>query len=323
MSKTILLKMKNKEKVDGCDSQLRKGIIWKVDRNAIHDGPGIRTLAYFKGCPLRCLWCHNPEGQIGGPVLVFQRMKCNGCGLCIEACPTRALELRSPVNVIIDRSKCDVCGACVSICPTEALQIWGQSYTVQDLIEILEKDRMIHRKSAGGLTCTGGEPLEQGEFLLEILEECQKRGIHTAVETSAYADEKLFLRMLKKVGWLFIDLKHMNTKKNLELTGKNNDIILNNTRIASSTLQARGKSLIIRQIIVPGITDGQNLSELADFVASLPFVSGVELLMYHNYGSHKYKLLHRKYGLQEMTSPTDEEMEKHKKVLRDKGLTII
>ena len=182
---------------------------------------------------------------------------------------------------------------------------------------------MIHRRSGGGLSCTGGEPLDQGEFLLELLEQCRHNGIHTAVETSAYADEELFKEMLQLVDWLFIDLKYIDAKKHLELTGRSNDIILSNTLLASSLLQAKGKALVIRQVVVPGITDGQNITDLANFVASLTFVTGVELLAYHNYGIHKYDLLGRTYTLKDVAQPTDEDMEKCKKALREKSLTVI
>lgn len=305
------------------DHASHQGIIWKIDRNTVHDGPGIRTALYFKGCPLRCLWCSNPEGQLADPFLIFQRSKCNDCGLCIGACPVQALERQEPANIRIHRTTCHLCGDCVLQCPTDALQVWGQNYTVLEVLQPLENDRMIHRRSGGGLTCTGGEPLNQGEFLVELLEECRGQGIHTVVETSAYAGEGLFERMLQSVDWLFIDLKHLDTQKHLGLTGKGNDLILSNTRLASAVLQARGRDLVIRQVIVPGVTDGQNIRDLGDFVASLPLVTGVELLPYHNYGVSKYDLQGISYSLKDIDQPTPEVMEKWKKVLRDKGLTVI
>ena len=308
---------------DPHNSSSPQGIIWKIDRNATHDGPGIRTTFYFKGCPLRCKWCSNPEGQLADPVLIFHQSKCNDCGLCIEACPVHALERQRPTEINIHRSKCDLCGDCVNACLTEALQIWGRSYTVPDLLQLLDKDRMIYRRSGGGVTCTGGEPLEQGEFLLELLELCQRQGIHTAVETSAYANEDLFQRMLQLVDLLLVDIKHLDPQRHLELTGKNNDLILANSRLASGVLQARGRALFIRQVLAPGMTDGQSIDDLGDFLVSLPYVTAVELLAYHNYGIHKYDLLGLTYSLRELRQPTAEEMEKCKKVLRNKGLTVV
>lgn len=300
-----------------------QGIIWKIDRNATHDGPGFRTALYFKGCPSRCRWCSNPEGQSPDPILIFQQSKCKDYGLCMEACSVQALERQGLKKIRIYRSRCDLCGDCVSKCPTEALQIWGQSYTVQEVLQLLEKDRMIHRRSGGGLTCTGGEPLDQGEFLLELLKQCRKRGIHTSVETSGYAEEGLFQRMLQLVDWLFFDIKHIDPKKHVGLTGKSNGLILGNARLASSVLQARAKDMVIRQVLIPGITDGQNIEELGEFVASLPFVTGIELLSYHNYGVYKYDLLGLAYSLRNIEQPTAEDMEKNKKVLKNKGLMVL
>ena len=300
-----------------------QGIIWKIDRNATHDGPGFRTALYFKGCPLKCKWCCNPEGQSASPILIFQQSKCNDCGLCIGACPVVALERRGPAKIDIYRSRCNGCGDCLTVCPTEALQNWGRSYTVEEVLQLLEKDRVIHRRSGGGVTCTGGEPLEQGEFLLELLKQCRHWGIHTAVETSAYADEGLFRELLQLVDWLFIDIKHIKPQSHLELTGESNERILCNARLASTVLKNRGKELVFRQVVVPGITDGQNIRDLAEFTATLPFLTGVELLAYHNYGVYKYDLRGDAYRLEEIKQPTAEDMEKYKKVLRDKGLEVI
>ncbi len=304
-----------------------QGIIWKIDRSANHDGPGVRTLLYFKGCPLRCKWCSNPEGQTPEPDVVFHETKCNGCGLCIEACPTQALKLRQPeeatgANLHINRSKCNLCGACASVCPTKALEIWGKSYSVTELLQILERDRFIHRRSGGGLTCSGGDPLYQYGFVSELLQACRKWGIHTVVETCAYVDEEPFKAILQQVDWLFIDLKHMDSKRHLMFTGKSNELILRNTRVASSTLQARGKPLVIRMVVVPGINDDQTIHDMADFFSSLPLVTRVELLAYHRYGVHKYDLLHRSYGLKDTKPPTARVMEKYKEVLKTRGLVV-
>ena len=215
------------------------GIIWKIDRNATHDGPGIRTVVYLKGCPLRCKWCSNPEGQSPSPVLIFHGGKCNDCGFCVDACPRSALSTLKPTKIRIDRWKCDTCGESVSVCPTEALQIWGKRYPVPEIIELLERDRMIHKRSGGGLTCTGGEPLYQADFLLELLEVCRRRGIHTVVETSACSDTSILRAVAERVDWLFIDLKSIDRDRHRQLTGRDNTLILKNTRVASNILKER------------------------------------------------------------------------------------
>lgn len=173
------------------------------------------------------------------------------------------------------------------------------------------------------MTCTGGEPLDQGDFLLELLKECRSRGIHAAVETSAYADEEPFRKLVESIDWLFIDIKHFHSQRHLDLTGRGNELILNNVRVASRVLKARGKDLVIRLVIVPGMTDGRNIADLADFVAASPFVTGVELLAYHGYGAPKYELLGKTYRLKDLKPPSREEMEKQKALLRARGLKVL
>jgi pyruvate formate lyase activating enzyme len=292
-----------------------------MDRYATHDGPGVRTVLYFRGCPLRCEWCSNPEGQTSKPVLVFVKERCTNCGLCPEVCPLEALELQQTM-VQVNRSKCNLCGVCLPVCPTGALDIWGKAYSVADLLEILERNRIIYRISGGGVTCSGGDPLYQGHFLMELLKACRRRGIHTAVETSAYTDRDLFKAMLQEVDWLFIDLKHMDSEAHRRLTCKNNDLILDNARVASSILQARGKALVVRMVVIPGVNDGQNIHDLADFLSSLPFLTMVELLTYHNYGVYKYDLIDRSYDLLETKPPTAEMMEECRTILKNRGLSV-
>ncbi len=313
---------------EGVEERAGRGVVWKVDRFASHDGPGIRTLAYFKGCPLRCAWCSNPEGQTPEPLLVLQGPNCTGCGLCVEACPSRALQIRPAAEgagaaVQIERSRCDSCGDCTDSCPTEALQVWGKRQSVGEMVELLERDRSIHARSGGGLTCTGGDPVYQEHFLVELMDACRQRGIHTAVETSAYADEDHFRPVVERVDWLFIDLKHLDPTAHLHWTGKSNDLILHNARLASSILKARGKALVVRQVVVPGVNDGPNISDLADFLCSLPLVTTVELLPYHSYGAHKYDLLGRRYGLGDLTPPSVEAMDDYRTLLKARRLPVV
>jgi pyruvate formate lyase activating enzyme len=302
--------------------------VWKIDRFALHDGPGIRTNIYLKGCALRCLWCSNPEGQTSEPNLVFVQQRCIGCNLCIERCPQKALQIK-PASIAgqfemeIDRAVCNICGECVSICSSKALETWGISYSVPDLMKLVEQDRQAFRKSGGGITLTGGDPLFQWESVMELLQSCRQNGIHTAIETSACLDEEHFEPILHQVDWLFIDLKHMDSDSHLKLTGKRNDLILNNARLASAILARRRKVLVIRLVVVPGINDGQNISQAASFIRSLPYIERVELLPYHRYGENNYRLLGRIYGLPDLEPPAAEVMVGYRKLMESYGITCI
>jgi len=299
--------------------ETQTGLIWKIDRFAIHDGPGIRTNIYFKGCPLRCLWCANPEGQDTGKELAFLESRCVQCGLCFDSCPHGALGPKSGLPSI-DYSKCDLCERCVSSCTTHALYVFGEFYRISQLMDIIERDRHIYRRSGGGITCTGGEPLLQAKFLELLLRKCRERGIHTVLETCGYSDENRFRNVLTNVDWLFFDLKSVNSNQHIKLTGCHNQNILNNLVAASRFLGDAKKTLVVRQVIVPSLNDDENINALTELVAKLPHVDMVELLPYHNYGSYKYHGLKRNYQLDDIDPPSESNMEKYKMIVESRGL---
>lgn len=300
--------------------------VWKIDYAAVHDGPGIRTSVYLKGCPLRCLWCSNPEGQSEAPNLIFTHARCIDCGLCQEACPHKAIvfyEDSGTRKPEVNRGACDLCGNCVSVCSPRALEIWGKAYVIPELLEIVEKNRAIYRKSGGGITLTGGDPIHQPESIFDLLDQCRRRGIHTAMETCAYGNSETFERILERIDWLFIDLKHMDPDDHLRLTGKKNDLILENVKRASSVLTERNRDLVIRMVVVPGINDGENIHRTGEFLRGLPYIKGVELLPYHHYGIFKYGLLNRFCPMQEIMLPSDEMMADCKETMRNFGIHVI
>jgi glycyl-radical enzyme activating protein len=292
--------------------------IWKIDRFATHDGPGIRTNIYFKGCQLRCLWCSNPEGQAQEDQLGFLVNKCTGCGLCFDVCPKGAISVADG-KPRVDFGVCDLCGRCVDACAPGALFVYGGRYTVSRLMDVVERDRHIYRRSGGGITLTGGEPLLQPEFVQELLAACHDVGIHTVVETCGCVGSRAFRDSLNNIDWLFFDLKHIGAEKHRQLTGRSNATILKNLRMASSTLAQTNRTLVIRQVVVPGLNDGENIVALARLAADLPRVDWIELLPYHNYGVHKYGALGRHDG-EEFLPPGEHELKGYCDVIQGHGV---
>jgi pyruvate formate lyase activating enzyme len=302
-----------------CSDPPLKATVWKIDRFAIHDGPGIRTSIYFKGCPLRCLWCSNPEGQHKRQELAFSDTKCIRCGLCSDACPRGALRLQDD-GPVLDPAKCDLCGACQSSCPTGALFVYGRLYALPEIADVIERDRHAYRQSGGGITCTGGEPLLQPGFLKRLLARCRAVGVHAALETCGYSGRAEFRKVLDEIDWLFFDLKHADDTHHRRLTGRSNSLILDNLRTASSVLGESKKTLIIRQVVVPGFNDGSNIRALAELASGLPHVTKVELLPYHAYGMHKYRTLWRMYRLKDVGPPEEGKLNEARETIERFGI---
>lgn len=302
------------------DSRRETGAaIWKIDRFAIHDGPGIRTNLYFKGCPLRCFWCSNPEGQENKPELAYSQVRCTACGRCYDVCPTGALKPEAG-QAGLDFLECTNCGQCVSVCLPGALSLYQRSYTLEQVMEVVKRDRHAYRRSGGGITCTGGEPFLQAGFLMDLLTACRKQGIHTAVESSGCVNPSQFRDALDRIDWLFLDLKHLDPERHRHLTGRDNAVILQNLRTASSVFGNSGKVLVIRLVVAPGLNDGDNITALAEMAMSLPRVDFVELLPYHAYGREKYQSLGRTYRLDGLEPPHEETMLRYREVIESHGV---
>jgi pyruvate formate lyase activating enzyme len=262
---------------------MRTGLIFDIKRYSVHDGPGIRTTVFFKGCPLSCRWCHNPESRDPDPLLFYDATKCLGCHDCVAACPEGAV-IATKGGSRTDTSRCIGQGACAAACPSEARQLIGRRYTVAELLGEIEKDRVFYDESGGGVTFSGGEPLLQWEFLLEVLRECGARGIHRAVDTTGVASPAVLMKVADETDLFLYDIKTMDPRVHRETTGVRLLPTLNNLhRLLSSGAKVR-----VRVPLIPGVSDGINIDRTADFLKELPGIDGVHLLPYHGPAREKH-----------------------------------
>ena len=265
------------------------GVLFDIKRFALHDGPGIRTTAFFKGCPLSCTWCHNPESQSSSPELLHRLTLCVGCGACLPTCPQGAIRIVAG-KAVTDRERCTACGACMPVCPHEARTIAGQPWTVDGLADELMRDAVFYEQSGGGITCSGGEPLQQAGFCAAVLRRCRQSGIHTAVDTCGYADTASLERVAEHTDLFLYDLKLMDDRRHREATGVSNDLVLRNLE----QLDRWSRPTWIRVPLIPTINDDEeNLLALAEFVRHLTCVEALQVLPYHTGGEAKWLALGR------------------------------
>lgn len=282
------------------------GLIFNIQQFSTEDGPGIRTTVFLKGCPLSCRWCHNPEGQRSGSDLMWYDTRCIGARDCLSACPEKAL-LLTPKGMRIDRGRCSLCGLCQKICPAAAIEIIGRSYTADELMRELLKDRVFYETSDGGITFSGGEPLMQADFLGQVLPLCKEAGMHVALDTSGAVPWERYEKVLPWVDLVLFDLKLMDLDRHKQATGLSNAIILENAR----RMAAKNKPMWIRTPVIPEYTsDTENIRAIGGFIQeALPTVQRWDLLAYTNLGKAKYHRLDRPYPLEVTPLLTRVEME--------------
>jgi pyruvate formate lyase activating enzyme len=264
------------------------GLIFDIKKYSVHDGPGIRTTVFFKGCPLTCWWCHNPESRNPAPLLYYDADKCLGCHDCVDVCPEGAITATEGAS-LTDSALCTGQGACAAVCPSEARQLLGQRYTVGEIVAEIEKDRVFYEESGGGVTFSGGEPLLQWEFLVDVLRACGERGIHRTVDTTGVATPEVLLKVAAETDLFLYDLKTMDPHLHLETTGLHVRPILNNLQ----RLLSVGAKVRVRVPLIPGISDGENIDRTGTFLRGLTGIEGVHLLPYHKPAQSK----HHKFGI--------------------------
>jgi pyruvate formate lyase activating enzyme len=293
-----------------------EGLIFNIQRFSLHDGPGIRTTVFFKGCPLSCWWCQNPEGMSMEQVIFRHSDRCIGCGDCIEKCPETALEL-SADGPVIDRLKCNLCLICTDICPTGALETAGWLISVKELVGEVLKDRIVFEESGGGATISGGEPLMQPEFLAELLSALKQEGIHTAVETSGLASWKNLSSVIDYTDLFIYDLKLVDPELCRQYLGVNSDTIVTNL----DQLHKSGAELIVRMPIIPTVNDSSACLQMAAESLKEIGITKLELLPYHRFGSAKYEKLGLEYKLDGVEPPDQGAMDKVKTLLEAAGIS--
>ncbi|HBB15833.1 MAG TPA: glycyl-radical enzyme activating protein [Syntrophus sp. (in: bacteria)] len=268
--------------------RMDSGVVFNIQRFSIHDGPGIRTTVFLKGCPLRCFWCQNPESQSGRPEIVFDRRKCTLCGACYAACPHGAIALEAG-RPVFDRRICKGCGQCAVVCPSEARRLSGTRMTVEEVIREVLKDAKFYENSGGGVTLSGGEPLAQPEFARLLFKGCKQAELHTTLDTCGWAPWPDIEKLLEVVDLVLFDIKHLDASMHREAAGHDNLLILENARKISKL-----KPMRIRVPLVPGFNDSpEAVSAIAAFVKSELGSRDIDLLAYNRMGEVKYDFLEK------------------------------
>ena len=298
------------------------GNIIDIKKFTVHDGPGLRSTVFPKGCPLSCVWCHNPEGIDGRIRLWYFERKCIGCHKCVAACKNGALFIgdASP-HIVIDREKCINAGSCVEACPTGALSFDGKRVSQKEVVDVLLEDKPFYDKSGGGITISGGEPLFQPEFSLGILKDCKKHKMHTAIETCLYAKKEILEKFFDHVDLFIVDLKIFDPVAHKKYTGEGNGLIKSNFEFLASEKE----NILVRIPLIPGITaTKENIGGIAAFVCKVSNKIPIELMNFNPLGENKYKLMGRTNELLKGMKPLpEEELDELYQAIEDKGVKIV
>ena len=297
-----------------------RGVIFNIQRFSIHDGPGIRTTIFLKGCPLHCEWCSNPESMRLFPEIITRDIKCIRCGKCIVACLQKAITIVENTR-IIHWEKCNYCMKCAEVCPSGAIEAVGRYMSVAEVLDVVGRDASYYRRTSGGMTLSGGEPLVQWQFALKLLQEAKKRGFHTTLDTSGYADWEVLDKLLNYTDLVLYDVKHLDSARHQEATAVPNERILDNLR---KTVGKAATRIWVRYPVIPQFNDtDKDMEWLCRFVlAEVPSVEKISLLPYHKFAETKYSAIGRKYPYKGIPLLTEERIEDFKRIAESHGLMV-
>ncbi|PJI08158.1 MULTISPECIES: glycyl-radical enzyme activating protein [Clostridium] len=293
----------------------KSGIIFNIQKFSLNDGPGIRTVIFFKGCPLKCKWCANPESQSSKIQILYDKEKCLGCKKCISICPSNAIFNKND-EIFIHDNLCSGCQKCVLNCPGHALKSEGESKTITEILDICLQDKVFYEESGGGITLSGGEALMQPDFSIAILKALKSFNIHTAIETTGFASPEIFDKVTEYIDLLLFDMKHWNEKKHIEGTQVSNKLILENMKRAI----ASGKKVLPRLPVIPGFNN--TLEDAMGFAERLHEVGSnkIQLLPFHQFGEKKYDMLGKGYSFSNIPALHEEDLTKFRQVFIDNGI---
>ncbi|WP_250672850.1 glycyl-radical enzyme activating protein [Paraclostridium ghonii] len=292
-----------------------EGIIFNIQKFSIHDGPGIRTTIFFKGCPLKCKWCSNPESQLESIQLLYNQSKCSRCKICIDTCNQNAISLIDN-KIIINDKKCLGCLECMSNCPNDALKNEGEYKKIEDILDICLQDKDFYEESNGGVTISGGEGMSQPEFLKELVLTLKNKNIHVAIETTGYIDHELFKQLSALFDLILFDVKHHDNIKHFEGTGVYNDLIIKNLKWAIKN----DLNVLIRIPVIPGFNDSlEDASKITDLLKYVRATS-VQLLPFHQFGEKKYDMLNKIYTLKDLKALYPEDLKDYQEVFISKNI---
>ena len=293
-----------------------EGIVFNIQRYSIDDGPGVRTTVFLKGCPLSCLWCSNPESQNPLPEVTWRYTSCKQCGTCINTCPQEAIAFVDG-DVRIDRAKCVRCGKCVDACVPEALSMSGKKMSVDEVFGVVKRDFDYYEASGGGVTASGGEILGQADFVAALFKRCREEGIGTCADTSGFGDPAALEKILEFSDLVLYDLKHMDPAEHLRACGQSNELIVSNLELAIRS----GSRVIVRVPLIPDFnTSDDVLSAIAEAVAGKTRDAEINIMPYHRYGANKYRMIGKKYSLDELRELLHQEKTRAKEIFESYGL---